>query len=454
MPHSSIWTNCLTRLESVLSEQEINTWLRPLDSEYEAGVLHLHTPNRYALSIIDDKYRDLITTTASSLNGTQIRVELHVSNNRRGRNVAEPGHFPNNDKRVQNRKQKSPTFGFAQLNNEFTLANHVMGESNRLARMIIENIGDTPGLRDYNPLFLYGEVGIGKTHLMQAAGHRMLEGNPNAKIGFVHATSFVQQLVNLFKAKENDRIEQFKQTYRSLDALLIDDVHMFAGANASQQEFLQTFNSLLDGDKQIIITSDRFFKELTDVEDRLKSRFGQGVTIRVNPPEFETRMAILAQKAEKRGVVIDEDVLHFLASKIQSNVRELEGALNRLIADHRFLGLPITIDLVKRALADLIAFNEKPLDIGKIQKDVANYYGIRVEALVSSSRKKEITLARHMAMVLARELTTLSLPEIGKAFNNRNHATVIHACKSIAKQVEQSSRIANEYEVLKNMLAP
>ena len=454
MPQSSIWTNCLTRLESELSEQEINQWLRPLDSEFEAGVLHLYTPNQYALSAINEKYLNLIADTASSLNGTQIGVELKVSNTRRGRNVAQHGHFVKSDKRTQTKEQNTQVFGFTPLSDEFTLANHVMGESNRLARMVIESIGDTPGLRDYNPLFLYGTVGIGKTHLMQAAGHRMLESNPSAKIGYVHANNFKRHLVNSFRSNEDNKLEQFKHSYRSLDALLADDIHMFAGANASQQEFLQTFNSLLEGDKQIIITCDRFFKELDDVEDRLKSRLGQGIHIRVDPPEFETRMAILAQKAEKRGVVIEEDVLHFIASKIQSNVRELEGALNRLIADHRLLGLPITIDLVKRALADLIAFNSKPLDIETIQKEVANYYGIRVQLMVSGSRKKEITLARHMAMRLARELTNISLPEIGKAFNGRNHATVIHACKSIDEKIKQSSRIANEHTVLSKMLAP
>ena len=454
MPESSLWNLCLHRLEGELPEQNVNTWLRPLKAEHDNSTLRLYAPNRFACEKVKTTYKKLIAETANSVIGSPIQVEINVvnGNNRSLDAVANSQTGKAVSRTAKDKRHKLP-FGFGQLNPDYTLERHVMGESNKLARMLAAAISENPGERTLNPFFIYGEVGVGKTHLMHATGHRILELNPSAKVGYVQASSFVQHLVTLFKKKDNDLIESFKEAYRSLDTLLIDDVHLFAGASASQQEFLHTFNALLEGQKQIIITSDRFFKELNEVEDRLKSRIGQGMTIAIKPPELETRIAILESKAELRGIELGRDVSYFMAEKIRSNVRELEGALNRLVADHRFLGHEITIELAQKVLSDLITYNEKPPEISFIQTTVANYYDIRVEGILSKSRKKEVTLPRHIAMTLARELTNESLPNIGKSFGNRNHATIIHACKVINGLVESSPKIANEYGVLKKMLS-
>ena len=445
-----IWEKCLQRLELKLPEAEFHTWLRPIEARYTDEVLYLHAPNRYALEYIRKNLLHNITETAHSVlsRPVEIRIETRPSagpaKGLERKPVTQLGGTENT---------KLP-FGFGRLNPLFTFDNHVPGDSNKVGRVITEQVGEAPGSREYNPLFIYGKVGIGKTHLMQAAGHRMLQLKPNANIGYVQATNFVNHIVTLFKKKDEETIQSFKLAYHSLDALLIDDVHMFAGASASQQEFLNTFNALLEGQKQIIVTSDVFFKEISNVESRLKSRLGQGVTIRIRPPEFETRIAILEKKAELKRIALPRQVAYFIAEKVKSSVRELEGALHQLIAYHRFMGHPITVDLAKKVLSDLLEYNSKPIDIAYIQKTVANYYNIRVEDMLSRSRKTEYTVPRQIAMMLSRQLTEQSLPKIGEQFGGRNHATILHACTRVEQHMKSNPKIANEVDVLRNMLSP
>ncbi|WP_025640148.1 chromosomal replication initiator protein DnaA, partial [Vibrio parahaemolyticus] len=303
---------------------------------------------------------------------------------------------------------------------------------------------DNPGAA-YNPLFLYGGTGLGKTHLLHAVGNAIVDNNPNAKVVYMHSERFVQDMV---KALQNNAIEEFKRYYRSVDALLIDDIQFFANKERSQEEFFHTFNALLEGNQQIILTSDRYPKEISGVEDRLKSRFGWGLTVAIEPPELETRVAILMKKAEDHQIHLADEVAFFIAKRLRSNVRELEGALNRVIANANFTGRPITIDFVREALRDLLALQEKLVTIDNIQKTVAEYYKIKVADLLSKRRSRSVARPRQLAMALAKELTNHSLPEIGDAFGGRDHTTVLHACRKIEQLREESHDIKEDYSNL------
>lgn len=327
------------------------------------------------------------------------------------------------------------------LNNQFTFDSFVEGKSNQLARAAATQVAENPG-QAYNPLFLYGGVGLGKTHLMHAVGNYMMAQNPNAKVVYLHSERFVADMV---KALQINAINEFKRFYRSVDALLIDDIQFFAGKERSQEEFFHTFNALLEGGQQMILTCDRYPKEISGVEERLKSRFGWGLTVAVEPPELETRVAILMKKAEESRIDLPDEAAFFVAQRIRSNVRELEGALKRLVANAHFTGKPITLDFVKESLKDLLALQEKQVSIDNIQKIVAEYFKIKLSDILSKRRSRSVARPRQMAMALAKELTNHSLPEIGEAFGGRDHTTVLHACRKIKELRESSSDVREDY---------
>jgi chromosomal replication initiator protein len=334
------------------------------------------------------------------------------------------------------------------LNPEFTFDTHVEGNSNQLARAAARQVGENAG-RAYNPLFIYGGVGLGKTHLMQAAGNLMLQHSPQANVAYVHSERFVADMV---RALQHNAINEFKKFYRSLDALLIDDIQFFVRKERSQEEFFHTFNALLEGQRQVIITADRFPKDLVGVAERLVSRFGSGLTVAIEPPELETRVAILIKKATAEGVPLPEDVAFFIAKQVRSNVRELEGALRRVMANAYFTGRAIDTGLASESLKDLLAFQERLVTINNIQKTVAEYYKIRVSDLYSKRRSRQIARPRQVAMALAKELTNHSLPEIGDAFGGRDHTTVLHACRKIAALGSSDIRVKEDYDNLLKIL--
>ncbi|MGL4614997.1 MAG: chromosomal replication initiator protein DnaA, partial [Shewanella sp.] len=327
------------------------------------------------------------------------------------------------------------------INPTYQFDNFVEGKSNQLGKAAALQVAENPG-GAYNPLFLYGGTGLGKTHLLHAVGNGIIKNNPNAKVVYMHSERFVQDMV---KALQNNAIEEFKRYYRSVDALFIDDIQFFANKDRSQEEFFHTFNALLEGNHQIILTSDRYPKEIDGVEDRLKSRFGWGLTVAIEPPELETRVAILMRKAEESGINLPDEVAFFIAKRLRSNVRELEGALNRVIANANFTGRPITIDFVREALRDLLALQEKLVTIDNIQKTVAEYYKIKMADMLSKRRSRSVARPRQVAMALSKELTNQSLPEIGDAFGGRDHTTVLHACRKIAQLREESHDIKEDY---------
>jgi chromosomal replication initiator protein len=327
------------------------------------------------------------------------------------------------------------------LNPTFTFESFVEGKSNQLARAAASQVGENPG-KSYNPLFIYGGVGLGKTHLMHAIGNSMLNNNPEARVSYVHSERFVGDMV---QGLQHNTISEFKRNYRSLDALLIDDIQFFAGKERSQEEFFHTFNALLEGQRQIILTCDRYPKEVAGLEERLKSRFGWGLTVAIEPPELETSVAILMSKAAADGISLPEEVAFFIAKRIRSNVRELEGALRRVIANYRFTGREIDVDFAKEALRDLLALQDRLVSIENIQKTVAEYFKIRVGDLLSKKRSRSIARPRQIGMALAKELTNHSLPEIGDAFGGRDHTTVLHGCRRIASLRETDKRVDDDY---------
>ena len=453
---STLWKQCLTCLEKVYDETDVTAWLRSLSAEESGTSLVLNAPNRFTKRKVEADYHSKIIETIEYLTGQKYQVYVKITSAEKsvlgsGSNSVGRRANPNSTK-VSTVNGKQP-FGFEELIPEYTFDQHVVGESNQLARYMAQSVAENPGLREHNPLFIYGDVGNGKTHLMQAAGHELIKKFPDKKIGYVRANSFVSHLVTLIKRKDRESIEQFNNFYHNLDVLLIDDIHHFAGADVSQQEFLHTFNALLGGNKQIVITSDRFFKEIPGVENRLKSRLGQGFPIRVKPPELETRIAILESKAERRGIKLDREVSRFVAEKIDSSVRELEGALNQLIASHRFTNKDITIPLVKSVLYDILEFNSRPIDIPTIVKEVARFYRVRVDDILSNSRKANIARARHVAMTLSRDLTTHSLPRIASEIGGKNHTTVVHASKKVNALLETDNEFRSEFNTLKDILS-
>jgi len=433
---ASVWNRCVRQLRSDLSEQQFNTWIRPLQAVENNLSLTLLAPNHFVVDWVNanciNKINDLIRTE-KAYEDIAISVEVGTRN-------AEP---PVADAFNDRTPPRSRFIG-GKLNPEHTFDRFVEGKSNQLARAAAMQVGQNPGSA-YNPLFIYGGVGLGKTHLMQSVGNLILDTRPEAQVAYVHSEKFVGDMV---KALQHNTINEFKRAYRSLDALLIDDIQFFAGKERSQEEFFHTFNALLEGQQQVILTCDRYPKEVDGLEERLKSRFGWGLTVAIEPPELETSVAILMSKAVAARVDLPEEVAFFVAQRIRSNVRELEGALRRVIATSAFTGKPITLEFAKDALKDLLALQEKLVTIDNIQKTVAEYYKIRIADLLSKSRRRSITRPRQVAMSLAKELTTHSLPEIGDAFGGRDHTTVLHACRRIKELRNIENRIREDYQNL------
>ncbi|MFT5521210.1 MAG: chromosomal replication initiator protein [Enterobacterales bacterium] len=449
---TSIWQSCLSSLQSELPVQQFSTWLRPLQSNENEHVLTLFAPNLFVLDWVQDKYLPKIIQLAQQLSdNSSYSVNLKVgSNNSSGTTIQPPAQVV-----TQGTQQTSPFIAkspaslnavnhFSNLNPNFVFDNFVEGKANQLALAAARQVAENPGTA-YNPLFIYGGVGLGKTHLIHAIGNAVLQKKKNARIVYLHSERFVADMV---KALQTNTIDRFKKYYRSLDVLLIDDIQFFAKKTVSQEEFFHTFNALLEANQQVILTCDRYPKEVDGLEDRLKSRFGWGLTQAIDPPELEMRVAILMSKAEKTKTKLPDEVAFFIAKRIRSNVRELEGALKRVIANANFTGRQITLDFVREALKDLIAAQDKRINIENIQKTVAEYYKIKVSDLLSKRRNRSVARPRQMAMTLAKELTNKSLPEIGDLFGGRDHTTVLHACRKIKQLIEENREIKEDYSNL------
>ncbi|MEE9099363.1 chromosomal replication initiator protein DnaA [Pseudomonas nitroreducens] len=499
-----LWQQCVELLRDELPSQQFNTWIRPLQVEAEGEELRVYAPNRFVLDWVNEKYMGRMLELLSERGNGQIPALSLLIGSRRSRTprpalvpqshvsvvpsptpavvaapvaavapvvVAEPQPVPaqpvvqplpdldesspgidplaaampaaavRTERNVQVEGALKHT---SYLNRTFTFENFVEGKSNQLARAAAWQVADNLK-HGYNPLFLYGGVGLGKTHLMHAVGNHLLKKNPNAKVVYLHSERFVADMV---KALQLNAINEFKRFYRSVDALLIDDIQFFARKERSQEEFFHTFNALLEGGQQVILTSDRYPKEIEGLEERLKSRFGWGLTVAVEPPELETRVAILMKKAEQAKVELPHDAAFFIAQRIRSNVRELEGALKRVIAHSHFMGRPITIELIRESLKDLLALQDKLVSIDNIQRTVAEYYKIKIADLLSKRRSRSVARPRQVAMALSKELTNHSLPEIGVAFGGRDHTTVLHACRKIAQLKESDADIREDYKNL------
>lgn len=490
-----LWLQSIDFLRDELPAQHFNTWIRPLQVEAVGDELHIFAPNRFVLDWVNDKYINrILELMAERNNGEVPPIALQIGS--KGNARTSFSSVPNTPTRSQSSNQVSaaataapivesltaqtepaqqqstanpapvpihnvapapstpasergvPAKGaikhVSALNRSFTFDSFVEGKSNQLARAAAWQVADNPK-HGYNPLFLYGGVGLGKTHLMHAVGNHLLQKNPNAKVIYLHSERFVADMV---RALQNNAINEFKNYYRSVDALLIDDIQFFAKKERSQEEFFHTFNALLEGNQQVILTSDRYPKEIDGLEERLKSRFGWGLTVAVEPPELETRVAILMKKAEQSRVQLSHDCAFFIAQRIRSNVRELEGALKRVIAHSHFTNEPITVELIRESLKDLLALQDKLVSIDNIQRTVAEYYKIKISDILSKRRSRSVARPRQVAMALAKEITNHSLPEIGDAFGGRDHTTVLHACRKIAELSETDADIREDYKNL------
>ena len=440
------WEKFLTELQeaAVMSETEFNTWLRPLQPiVQENEVLILLAPNNFVLEHINTHFLGLLQTHLNHVFGEKWQLKLEVGSKQKSETYHPKG--------AKKNKAAAPNefAKFKSLNSGFTFTNFVEGKSNQLARAAATQVASNPG-KAYNPLFLYGGVGLGKTHLMHAIGNTILQARPDAKVLYLHSERFVSDMV---KALQRNTIDDFKRFYRSLDALLIDDIQFFAGKDRSQEEFFHTFNALFEEQQQIVLTCDRYPKEISGLEERLKSRFGWGLTVAIEPPELETRVAILLSKAELSQIKLPSEVAFFIAKHIQSNVRELEGALKRVIANAHFTGQEITIDFARDALKDLLALQAKLVTIENIQKTVADYFKIKITDLLSSRRNRSLARPRQVAMALSKELTNHSLPDIGKAFGGRDHATVLHAQRKVKELMGINFDFAEDYKKLLRILS-
>ncbi len=426
---SKTWSHCLSELETELSEQQFNIWIKPLQATENASTLRILAPNHFVVDWLNQHYIKKITELAQTTK-KEVKVLIEVGSIGGEQPKLNKVTAPNFPPPLDNR-----------LNPIFSFENFVEGKSNQLAKAAATQIAKNPG-KSYNPLFIYGGVGLGKTHIMQAIGNKMLQENLSARVSYVHSERFVGDMV---KGLQHNTISEFKRAYRSLDALLIDDIQFFAGKERSQEEFFHTFNALLEGQKQIVLTCDRYPKEVNGLEERLKSRFGWGLTVAIEPPELETSVAILMSKSVAEGIDLPDEVAFFIAKRIRSNVRELEGALRRVIATAQFTGEKINLEFAKEALRDLLSLQERLVSIENIQKTVAEYFKLRVADLLSKRRSRSVARPRQLAMALSKELTNHSLPEIGDAFGGRDHTTVLHGCRRIKSLRETENRINEDY---------
>jgi chromosomal replication initiator protein len=422
---NELWQQCLARLERQVPLEELNTWIRPLRlADGAADQLCLDAPNDFVRDQVAEHYLEIIRDFFAAHGYARDKVIVSVGEQ-----------APRQPSRA--RKKTGETHG---LDDRYRFENFVLGKSNELAFAAARQVAASPGTA-YNPLLLYGSTGLGKTHLLHAAGHQIAADNPDAKVMYLHSEKFVSEMI---QALRRDSIDAFKARYRSVDTLLIDDIQFFAGKDRTQEEFFHTFNALLESRQQIILTCDRYPKEVDGIEARLRSRFGWGLTVSIEPPDFETRVAILQKKALERGLELDDSVTFLIAKRIRSHVRDLEGALNSLIANARFSGRSIDVDYTQEILRDVLAVHDRLITIENIQKLVADFYQLRVTDLLSKRRTRSIARPRQMAMFLAKSLTEHSLPEIGNAFGGRDHTTVLHACRKIEQLCETDGRLREE----------
>jgi len=450
MQNVVLWDKCLSKLEDEMEERDFHTWVRPLRANNADSSLVLYAPNRFIKDWLTDNLNEQLNNTVQHFAGEGASVVISLD----APASIQTEFPPVENTTVKSSKDSEPSaqpspFGTNVLNAAFTFENHIEGKSNQIARAATKQVSENPGSA-YNPLFIYGGVGLGKTHLMHAAGNLIRQNRENAHVAYVHSERFVSDMV---KSIETNSMNKFKNYYRSLDALLIDDIQFFADKDKSQEEFFHTFNTLLETGSQIILTSDKFPKEINNLQERLISRFESGLTVRIDPPELETRVAILKNKARKNKVDLNDEVAFLVAKKIRSNVRELEGALHRLVASSRFSNREIDLDLAKDTLQDLTLFQERKISIENIQKTVADFFSIRVADLKSKRRNRQIARPRQIAMALAKELTSMSLPDIGDAFGGRDHTTVIHACKKVDELTRTDSKIKEDYATLQKILS-
>ena len=466
-----LWKQCLEELRREVPEVQFNTWVRPLTVMEDGVDFVLCAPNRFIRDFVEEKYSATISQCLAAVSAEAALVSVRVITGAGRSSASQPASVNNElslpvntgaeDTQVarvapaepsRTVKKQAPAVVVPShqhnLVDGYTFSNFVEGKSNQLAMAAAQQVAESPG-DAYNPLFLYGGVGLGKTHLMHAVGNALRQRKPDAKIVYLHSERFVADMV---KALQLNAINDFKRFYRSVDALLIDDIQFFANKDRSQEEFFHTFNALLEGGQQMILTCDRYPKEIDGVEERLKSRFGWGLTVAVEPPELETRVAILMKKAEQSGIEMSHEAAFFIGQRIRSNVRELEGALKRVIASANFTGRPFDIDLIKESLKDLLALQDKQVSLENIKRTVADYYKIKVADLLSKRRNRSVARPRQVAMALSKELTNHSLPEIGDAFGGRDHTTVLHACRKIAELRGTTSDIGEDYKNLLRLL--
>lgn len=444
-----VWESCRSRLKERLTAAEFNTWILPLHALQSSSKIRLFAPNRFVKDWVKQHYFVEIQSLCRDLSGNDsLELSFEIGSLKHDRDRKSTASARNVAKDRQPDPDVSERRDQGNLNSEFVFDTFVEGKSNQIARAASMQISQNPG-GAYNPLFVYGGVGLGKTHLMHAVGNMVLEHNPNARVVYLHSERFVTEMI---KALQHNKMDEFKGRYRTVNALLIDDVQFFAGKDRSQEEFFHTFNALFECKQQIVLSSDRFPKEVSGVEERLRSRFGWGLTVAIEPPDFETRVAILHSKANKIGVELPDDVAFFVAKRIRSNIRDLEGALRRLVANSQFMGVPIGYDFARTALSDMLSAQDKQVTIENIQKTVADYYKIRVNDLLSSKRTRSIARPRQVAMALAKELTKHSLPEIGKEFGDRDHTTVLHATRRVVELRELDLQIDDDWKSLMRSL--
>jgi chromosomal replication initiator protein len=438
----SLWDACLRRLEQELPAQQLSTWIRPLSVETglrESDTLILAAPNRFVLELVRERFAPRIERLLADVAGRELSLRLVLS-----RLEAIPG------RPAEPRPEPAPPAARdrARLNRLFTFESFVTGKANQLARAAAIQVAENPGI-SYNPLFIYGGVGLGKTHLLQAIGNHLAELRPQAKLRYTHAEQYVTDVVRAYQQKSFD---EFKRYYHSLDLLLIDDIQFFSNKGRTQEEFFYAFNALVEAHKQIVISCDTYPKEILGMEERLISRFGWGLTVAIEPPELEMRVAIVLKKAEVEGAQISEEIAFFIAKNIRSNVRELEGALKKVLAFARFTGREMTLEMAREALRDILHVANRQISVDGIQKTVAEYFKIKISDMHSKKRSRNVARPRQVAMSLAKDLTPMSLPEIGEAFGNRDHTTVLHACRTISTLRKKDTVLNRDYLVLEQVL--
>ena len=439
----TLWDACLRRLEQELPAQQFNTWIRPLAPEAGAGsdTLVLAAPNRFVLELVRERFAARIERLVTEASGRELGLRLVLA---RAPEMA--ARAPQPQARPVGEAPQVPERG--RLNRGFTFDSFVTGKANQLARAAAIQVAENPGT-SYNPLFIYGGVGLGKTHLVQAIGNHLADGRPQARIRYSHAEQYVTDVVRAYQQKSFD---EFKRYYHSLDLLLIDDIQFFSNKGRTQEEFFYAFNALVEAHKQIVITCDTYPKEIAGMEERLISRFGWGLTVAIEPPELEMRVAIVLKKAEADSIELSEEIAFFIAKHIRSNVRELEGALKKVLAFARFNARELSLDLAKEALRDILNVASRQVSVEGIQKTVAEYFKLKISDMHSKKRNRNVARPRQVAMALAKDLTQMSLPEIGEAFGNRDHTTVLHACRTIANLRKQDTGLNRDYLILEQVL--